>query len=500
MTGEDPTTDPSLDQLGSRAARAGAVTVSAQVVRFAIRIAGLALLARLLVPGDFGLLAKTLAIVGFVRLLRDAGLSTATVQRQNVSLQQITNLFWTNVSLSTFAALATAVASPLLVWLYRDPSVLLVNLALSGVVFLSGLPVQHRALLQRRMQFSRLATAQICAIGAGVLAAAIAAWHFELGYWSLVIQQYVVAIVEIVGFFSLARWLPGRPRRGAGTRPMLVYGGHLTGATLLGHVRNNADDILLGVFSTDTILGLYSVGFRLFRLSREFFVTPLNQVAIPTLSRLQDQPERFRAYYFRGIEIAAGIGMPIVCFIAATAPVTVELLLGPAWLGSVPILWLLSPAAFLSTFNVATGWVFTSLGRADRKLRWAAVGTTVNVIAIGCGLPWGAIGVAAGLSISQALLRGPALVYCFHGTFLRLRDLLRTLVYPSIASLGAALILLLVTRMGYLAPLPLAAIFGISLAGYGIAYVCLWLVLPGGAHRLVKSITLFYGLLTKRDP
>jgi PST family polysaccharide transporter len=485
--------------LAPQAARAGVVSVLSEVARFAIRFGGLALLARLLVPGDFGLLAKTLAIVGFIRLLRDAGLSTATVQRHSVSLQQVSNLFWVNVVLSLGLALANGAVSPLLVWLYGDPRVLWVNLALSGVVLLSGLPIQHRALLQRRMQFGRLSAAQICSIAAGVGAALIAAWVFDLGYWSLVIQQYVVALVEMLLVIGSSRWLPSRPRKRVGTRPLLTFGKYLTGATLLTHVRNNSDDILLGVFATDAALGLYSVAFRVFRLTREFIVGPLNQVALPTLSRLQDEPERFRAYYLQGIEILAAAGMPAVAFLSASAPITIELLLGSKWLAATPILWLLTPAAFLGTVNLATGWVFVALGQTDRRFRLSMVGVAVNLIAIACGLRWGALGVAAGLSIGQIVMRGPALIYCYRGTFLRVRDLLVILAHPTFASVGAALLLVLATQMDYLGALPLVAQFGVSLVGYLLSYAVLWTILPGGFQRLVRSASLLHRLLGTSD-
>jgi O-antigen/teichoic acid export membrane protein len=159
---------------------------------------------------------------------------------------------------------------------------------------------------------------------------------------------------------------------------------------------------------------------------------------VPALSRLQDQPERYARYYYRAIGAIVLAGMPIVGFLVVDAKPVIQLVLGPVWLPTVPIFQALGLAAFLGTFNVAGGWVYTSLGRTDRQFRWQLVSTPAIVLSFVLGLPWGAVGVAWAFSGMCLILVGPALHYCFRGTPISLGRLGRAIARPSLAAIGAA--------------------------------------------------------------
>ena len=116
---------------------------------------------------------------------------------------------------------------------------------------------------------------------------------------------------------------------------------------------------------------------------------PLTAVAIPALSRLQDDPERYRLYYQKGIELLTFVSMPLVVFTFVAADKVVLLILGDQWMGAVSIFRMLGPEAFIGTFNVATGWVYISMGHVRRQFRWTIVGSTVMIVGFIVALPWG---------------------------------------------------------------------------------------------------------------
>jgi len=155
--------------------------------RFLIQMVSTVVLARLLTPADFGLIAMVTAVTGFASLFKDLGLSMATVQKAEVTHEQVSVLFWVNVAISVLIALITAALAPVIAWFYGDPRLTAVGMALSLAFVFGGLTVQHQALLRRQMRFTALAIIPIVAMVAAVMAAIISA-TLGAGYWALVIM------------------------------------------------------------------------------------------------------------------------------------------------------------------------------------------------------------------------------------------------------------------------------------------------------------------------
>src|SRR5439155_21176595 len=162
-------TDHLLGDLKDRTISGGFITIIAQGVQFILGLASIMALARLLTPKDFGLYAMVTSIMGYMMTFKDAGLCTATVQPGGITHAQVSNLFWINVALSGALSLLLAASSPLVAWFYREPRLVAITLILSSTFFLSGLTIQHTALLNRQMRFTALALIQIASMVTGVL-------------------------------------------------------------------------------------------------------------------------------------------------------------------------------------------------------------------------------------------------------------------------------------------------------------------------------------------
>src|SRR5207237_1933354 len=143
------------------------------------------ILARLLTPKDFGLFAMVTTVMAFLRVFKDAGLSTATIQREDITHGQVSNLFWINVAMSGAIGLLLAAGSPAIAWFYREPRLVPITLVLSSTFLLSGLAVQHTALLNRQMRFQAIAVVQVGSMLVGIAVGIGMAWH-NYSYWSLV--------------------------------------------------------------------------------------------------------------------------------------------------------------------------------------------------------------------------------------------------------------------------------------------------------------------------
>lgn len=477
--------------LKQRSVRGGAVTIVAQASKFILKFGSTAILARLLTPEDYGLIGMATVVVGFVEYFKDLGLSTATIQRSEINHQQVSTLFWINLGVSLLVALIVALLAPAIALFYHEPRLQPITLGLAINFVFGGLTVQHQALLRRQMQFTSLAKIEIVSMGVGVISAIVAA-YYGLQYWALVLMLMGTAISNAVGVWIACSWRPGLPRRKSGVGSMLAYGGNLTGFSLVNYFSRNLDNVLIGRRWGSQQLGLYAQAYKLLLLPIQQINNPIHNVALPTLSSLQTEPEKYSRYYYKAILLISTLGMPMVAFMFATADKVVLLMLGKQWLEAVPLFQFLMPAAFMGTINVAPGWVYQSLGRTDRQFRIGIVMSIITTSIFMVSVNWGAIGVAMAYGLSQPILMIIAIYHCYSGTHLKVRDLTQTIARPTLASLSASLILIGINDfiLPNIANLPLSLLVDCIL--YSLIYFIIWLIIPGGKQTLleIKNIVL----------
>src|SRR3954470_7247283 len=231
--------------LGRRTARGGVVTVVSQALTFIITLGATAVMARLLTPQDYGLVGMVAVFANFVAMFKDMGLSTATIQRAEIDYYQISTLFWLNVALSV-AVMAIAIAlSPAVAWFYGDWRLLSITIVTSFGFLISGLMVQHEALLRRQMKFLVLAVASLSSVIVGYIVGITFAWY-GFKYWALVFSQLALVTFNTIAVWIACRWRPGRPRRNTGVGSMVRFGGNLTGFTTINYFSRNLDNLLIG--------------------------------------------------------------------------------------------------------------------------------------------------------------------------------------------------------------------------------------------------------------
>ena len=473
--------------LNGRSVRGGFLTIGSQGIKFFIQIGSTAILARLLVPADFGMFAMVMAVVGSLAILQDGGLSMATVQEANITHNQVTNLFWVNLALGVLLMAIVASLSPAIAWFFDEPRLKGITLAIACWFFLISLTIQHQALLQRQMQYAKLIIIQVTAMATGVVSAIVMAMH-GAGYWSLVAMQVVDGAVTVLLSWMVCPWRPGLPRMDAGIRKMLTFGGNLSAAGILDYLSRNLDNILIGRVAGAVPLGFYNRAYRLMMLPVKQINWPLTTVAIPALSSLQNDPEPYRTYYRNALEVMAFAGMPLIVLLFLAAEEVILLILGNQWQNSVIFFKALGPAVFMATTNVATSWIYISLGRADRLLRWGLFGNSVYCICILIGMLWGPFGVALAVSVSRVVLKVPALWYCYQGTGIRLGDYWDATWKPTVSSLSAGFATYLM-----ISPLPLSAEHPVvklcvTAFCYLTCYIVMFNLLPKGHARFGSMI------------
>jgi len=486
-----------LGDLRGRSVRGGAHIFGGQLIAFLVQLLGTVVLARLLVPSDFGLIAMVAAFVGFVQMFKDLGLSTATIQNDEINHAQVSTLFWVNVALSFLMVALTAALAPAVAWFYGEPKLVGITLAISVTFIFGGVTVQHQALLRRQMQFGTLAAAAVVSKIVAVSVGILCAWY-GAGYWALVAMAAAHPATSAVYVWIACGWRPGPPRRRVGTRSLLAFGGRLSASEFLGYIRRNLDNVLIGAYHGATSLGFYAKAYQLLLLPMNQINKPMKRIALPALSRLQNDPPRYRRFYSRAIALLVTSGMPIVVFAFVHVKAIIATVLGDQWTETVVIFQCLAPAAFIGTLNVAGGWVNISLGRADRLLRAKVLSTSTQVLAILSGLPFGAVGVAVAVSIAEGISRGPILAYQLHGSHVSVADVGRAIWRPAAASCLAGVALF--AMLPILQPVDNAPVeMFVGAALYGIFYIVAWLLLPGGRAILLEIVGLVKELRGRSD-
>jgi O-antigen/teichoic acid export membrane protein len=399
-------TDHLLSNLGSRAFSGGIVTTASQATRLGLYMVLTVLLARILTPRDFGLVAMALALTQVLHLFREAGLSTATVQQQTITHAQVSNLFWINVAVGLVCTLVGTALAPVMAWFYRDERLLGITILLSLTLLTGGAAVQHLALLNRQMRFKALALIDVASMLACLIVALVMAAG-GCGYWSLVGSQLAAALTELVLAWAASGWRPQMPKVRSGTRSMFNFGASITFATLLRRITSNADSFLLGRYFGADALGLYSRGMALIMRPLDQFLVPFDKVFVPVLSRLQDRPEQYRAKFLQIYNAMALVSFPIAGLFLGLAGPIVLVALGPRWAGVTPIFAALALASLYYPVAGASMWLLTTQRRNRDILSSGVAISLISIASCLAGLAYGPVGVALAFSLFGILIRLP---------------------------------------------------------------------------------------------
>ena len=400
--------------LKGRTARGGAITAVAQVVSILLTFGTLPILADLLDPEDYGLLAMVTVFTGFAAMFVDAGFTSATIQKNELTHQQSSNLLWISTAIGTLLALVMAAIAPVISWIYQEPRLVMITLALASTFPLTGLALQHQALLRRALRQKHLAYVTIGSQVCGVSLALAWAWNYQdtpHDYWALVLMTVTASVTRAVGMWLASGWRPSFLRRGQGTRELVVFGANLTGFNFINYFSRNADNVLIGWWWGAASLGVYERAYKLFLAPLMLINAPLAGVIVPSLSRLSNEEEKLENAYLRVLKMLALIAMPVSVMVLVTADYLVLTLLGPDWVDAAPILRWLALVGILQPISNSTGWLFTAKGKTAEMLKLAYFSAPVTLASFVAGLPWGANGVAAAYAISGIAFRFPILLY-----------------------------------------------------------------------------------------
>jgi O-antigen/teichoic acid export membrane protein len=487
-------TDHLLRDLQGRSVRGGAITVAAQATKFVVQMASTFVLARLLTPQDFGLMAMVAVFTGFVALFKDLGLSAATVQRDRITHQQVSTLFWINLAIGAALMLVAFAVAPVVAWFYGEPRLGSITMAIGATFIFGGLIPQHTALLRRQMRFGTIAAIEITAMIGGIGVAIIMA-RLGTAYWALVAMMGTTAVLTFVLTWLCAGWRPGLPRRGTDVRTMLAFGGNLSAVNALNYIGAHIDDALIGRYWGAGALGQYSRAYSLLTLPLSQLMFPLGSVAVPALSRAVAQPGYYRRAYLSTVQLLMVVVVPPVAVMITCSDWLVTLVLGSQWLETARLFSILGFGAFLLPIWNSSGWLFVSQGRTREHLRFHMIDSAVKILFVLAGLRWGAPGVAVAVGVRYYVMLPLLLWIVGRRGPVSTRDVFRLLTLPATVWVAC-----LASTIGVRASIgPVSPILGLSvaMAAAGLAAIAFAATPPG--RRVAKDALLVAKLLAGRS-
>jgi PST family polysaccharide transporter len=413
-----------------RSVTSGIFTLCSQAGLLVLGIVRGAVLARLLTPEDYGLQGMLLAVISFALMYKDLGLATATIQEKEITHQQVSNLFWINTGMGLLSALVVVGLGPVLALFYREPRLMGMAFLLAPSYLLGGMTAQPQALLQRQMRFGTLAMINL---GAAVLSAGVSvllAWY-GYRYWSLVWMILANNIIIFILLVITTRWVPTTFRRGAGSFKMVRSGGYITVLNVFGTLCKNLDSVLLGRMVGTVALGIYSRGLMVLGLVETQLRMALSGVALPALSSVQEDCDRFWNYYRKFLSALAFLSMPVAVFLFVFADKIIDWYLGAKWGAVVPYLRVFSVGALISPVMLSLDRIPLALGNSRQYMWTGILGGGVKVLAITVGaVGWGAMGCAKAIVISNYVLWVPYFIVATLRTPIRGINYVRALIAP----------------------------------------------------------------------
>jgi len=478
-------------ELGRRTVASGLTALVTRVAHSALLLGASVVLARLLTPGDFGVFAMAVPLGMLGTELATHSFQTAILQRPDAPRAEIAALFRFALRVNLLVAGLMIAAGLGLGRLYHEPRLVPVVGSWAALIYLLTFTGFQEALLKRAMRFPPLLLLKLAGVGLSVVAA-IAAALAGAGHWALMIQVLVMEGGRAVAVQWLSRWRPGSS---SGADPDQVAAMRrswraLAGLSLAGWVNDQPDLVAVGRIGGAPVLGLYDTARR---WTRYAFTEPffsVSEVAVASLSRLRDEPERFRSYLVYGLQAILTFALPIIALVGVEAPSVVRVLLGSQWVDAVPFFRVLTVAAFALAVARTSNWICLAQVRAERLLRWSlVVRIPILILAALIGARHGALGVAIGLSVAEVGLVVPTIAFNIRWSGVGWRQIFEAVSRPIAVSLiGAGAVF---AARGLLPDLPGLSRLASAAALHGVVCGVVWLSLPGGravGRRMLTAI------------
>ncbi|HYB59529.1 MAG TPA: MOP flippase family protein [Candidatus Acidoferrales bacterium] len=364
------------------------------------------ILTRLLSPQDFGLVAMVLVFTGFASVFTDLGFGASLVQKLDLNQHHKNAVFWISIVAGALVTLIMAAAAPYIASFYSVPALQPLTVAISLIFFINAFATVKAALLQKAMDFRKLAAAQLTGIVlSGIVAIYIAFSGF--GVWSIVAMYVVNAIVYAATLWIITPWRPNFSLQWKALKDLSKFSRNMLGFSAFNYWTRNGDNLLIGRYAGSAALGIYSRSYTILLLPVAQVSGVIANVMFPALSAIQKDVERVKDVYLKSISVISLVTFPLTLGLLVVSQSFVLALFGDKWAGMIPILQVFCLLGALQSIGTTVGWIYQSQGRTDIMFRLGLISGSIFIISFVVGLRWGAIGVAVAYTLANLLVWYP---------------------------------------------------------------------------------------------
>jgi O-antigen/teichoic acid export membrane protein len=361
----------------------------------ALQFVRLVVLARLLSPEDFGLMAMITVLMGFAGTFADTGFSNAIIYRQEATREQISSLYWTTWIAGVVIFAVLIATTPLAAQFYREPRIHSLLPWAAASFLIAPIGQQFKILLQRDLQFREIAAIEAAAAMAGTLASVVLAL-LDYGIYALIFGQLLSGAMDstLLAFVGWPKWAPSLHYRLRDLKKFAGFGAYQMGERCANIFSSNIDYLLIGRVLGPVALGPYTVAYQLIVAPLTRINPILTRVAFPIFAKRQDDAAALKAGYLEISKFLAFITCPLLVGVAAAAPVVVPVLLGARWSEAIHLVEILAPVGIFKTFGNPSGSILLAKGRAGTGF-WLNVYVAVEyLIVFAIFVKWGTTVIA----------------------------------------------------------------------------------------------------------
>ena len=404
-------------------------------------------LARLLAPEAFGLIAMMMIVLELAQHFVQSGLGQALIRSKEVSGDDLSTIFYTNLGLSVIAYIVIYITSPLIADFYDQPDLIGLLRMMGLLVFLNAMKVVPMAILSRAMNFRSLMIANIISVIMAGVVAVLLAWQ-GAGVWSLVVQSILAAFISALVMWKFSGWLPRLVFSLESFRRLFGFGVNLLVEGAIWILVQNSQVIVIGRLFSAEVTGLYFFARKVSELISRQLSGAVQKATFPAMATLQDDNMLLRYKYRQIIQLMMLIIAPVMILLAALAEPFFVVLLGEKWSGAVIYLQLLCIVATLYPLHLMNINVLNVKGRSDLVLKIGLLKAVMSLILLFAAIPFGVFWIVVGQVVNSFLSLIPNTYFTAklidYGIKQQLLDIVKPLVAAVVAGVAVFFVIHLV--------------------------------------------------------
>ena len=414
-----------------------------QVVRILCQLTSVTVLARLLPPRAYGIMALAIVVTNLAYLFRDLGTSAAIIQAETLRESLKNTVHWTNVALGVAVGAGVAASAPVMAAIFHELQLRNVLLLMALVFPISAFSLAHQALLERTSRFASVVLAEVVASVAGVVVAILAAIS-GAGVFSLALQLVATSVLATVLIVRSSDFRPVRQWCRADFYSIVHFSGNLSLFNFINYFIRNADSMVIGRLLGAIPLGIYFIGYRIMLFPVQNLSYVAARALFPVMSRNIERPQQVAELYLRSLGLIALVSAPLMAGLFALRELFVVTVLGGKWHAVVAILAWLAPIGFIQSLVSTAGSVSMARGRTDLLVRLSILSAALQLPAFVIGARWGIEGVAKCYLVANILLAVPTLHFVGALVGVTLRMLLRSVGMCALLAVLMSMLLVLI--------------------------------------------------------